>query len=86
MDAQRDPKYPGSNGTQYITFYYMAQIPHDAVREINTGSAEEQDYKVHLLTWDEAQERLAPNPVWQHRCTVQMARRIYESRVEYRSE
>jgi len=39
---------------EYIAFWYVGQIPEDAVRELGTGMADEQDYVSHLVTKEEA--------------------------------
>ena len=39
---------------EYIAFWYVGQIPEDAVRELGTGMADEQDYVGHLVTKEEA--------------------------------
>ena len=43
-----------SPAVEYIAFWYVGQIPEDAVRELGTGMADEQDYVSHLVTKEEA--------------------------------
>lgn len=43
-----------SPAVEYIAFWYVGQIPEDAVRELGTGMPDEQDYVSHLLTKEEA--------------------------------
>ncbi|KAF9054100.1 hypothetical protein BJ165DRAFT_1436045 [Panaeolus papilionaceus] len=43
-----------AQGGQYLTFWYVAQIPADAVHEEGTGMSDEQDFESHLLTYEEA--------------------------------
>ncbi|TFY67372.1 hypothetical protein EVG20_g3966 [Dentipellis fragilis] len=45
-------------GGEYLAFYYVGQIPADAVRDTNTGMPDEQAYVGHLLDLDTAMERL----------------------------
>ncbi|KAA1474137.1 hypothetical protein DENSPDRAFT_873203 [Dentipellis sp. KUC8613] len=45
-------------GGEYIAFYYVGQIPADAVRETKTGMPDEQTYVGHLLDLETAIERL----------------------------
>lgn len=50
---------------EYIAFWYVGQIPEDAVRELGTGMADEQDYVSHLVTKEEALDgRLNENESW----------------------
>ncbi|KAI0000752.1 hypothetical protein BJV74DRAFT_110510 [Russula compacta] len=46
------------HGGQYITFYYVGQIPADAVREQSTGMPDEVHYVGKLLELEEALRRL----------------------------
>jgi len=43
---------------EYLSFYYVGQIPDDAVPEENTRMPDEQTYVTHLLSIEEAYERL----------------------------
>ncbi|KAJ7042958.1 NUDIX hydrolase domain-like protein [Mycena alexandri] len=43
---------------EYLTFWYVGQIPADAVREEGTGMPDEVNYEAHLLSLDEAVGRL----------------------------
>jgi len=45
-------------GTEYICFYYIAQIPEDAVPETGTKMWDEQGYVTHLLPLEEALSKL----------------------------
>ncbi|KAI0262771.1 hypothetical protein BC834DRAFT_890168 [Gloeopeniophorella convolvens] len=50
--------YGADPGGQYLTFYYAAQIPADAVRARGTGMPDEQHYVGTLLARDDALCRL----------------------------
>ncbi|KAG5731119.1 hypothetical protein E4T56_gene15567 [Termitomyces sp. T112] len=43
---------------EYMTFWYAGQIPPDAVHETGTGMPDEQTYTSHILTYEEAMNRL----------------------------
>ncbi|KDQ55963.1 hypothetical protein JAAARDRAFT_195208 [Jaapia argillacea MUCL 33604] len=49
----------GDRGGEYITFWYVGQIPEDAVREEDTGMSDEKHYTSHLLSVEEVIERLS---------------------------
>ncbi|GBE86932.1 hypothetical protein SCP_1001760 [Sparassis crispa] len=51
---QGRPPRTGDNGGEYLTFWYVGQIPDGAVPELNTGMPDEKNYKSYLLTFDEA--------------------------------
>ncbi|KAI0718463.1 NUDIX hydrolase domain-like protein, partial [Fomitopsis betulina] len=53
-----DVSYPGDKGGEYLTFWYIGQIAHDAVHEGDTGMPDEKEYQSHLLTLDDACARL----------------------------
>ncbi|KAH9837718.1 uncharacterized protein C8Q71DRAFT_557804 [Rhodofomes roseus] len=53
-----DEVWPGDRGGEYITFWYIGQIPRDAVHEADTGMADEKEYQSHLLELDDACEKL----------------------------
>ncbi|KAJ7730256.1 NUDIX hydrolase domain-like protein [Mycena maculata] len=46
---------------EYLTFWYIGQIPADAVREEGTGMPDEVNYETHLLSVEEATKKLFPN-------------------------
>ncbi|KAJ7452038.1 NUDIX hydrolase domain-like protein [Mycena galericulata] len=46
---------------EYLTFWYVGQIPADAVREEGTGMPDEINYETHLLSVDEALKNLFPD-------------------------
>ena len=71
---KKDGNQPIS-GTEYLTFWYAAQIPHDAVREENTGMPDEVAYETHLLSIEEALEKLAGLEV--HRKVVEIAWKLW---------
>ncbi|TFK48205.1 hypothetical protein OE88DRAFT_557685 [Heliocybe sulcata] len=48
----------GGHGGEYLTFWYVGYIDEDAVREENTGMIDEKQYVSHLLTPQQALERL----------------------------
>jgi len=56
---------PDEGGTEYICFYYIAEIPEDAVQEKDTKMWDEQGYVSHLLPFEEAKKKL-------ERCDVHM--------------
>jgi 8-oxo-dGTP pyrophosphatase MutT (NUDIX family) len=41
-------------GGEYLTFYYVGQIPEGAIHETGTGMPDEQNYTSHLLSIEEA--------------------------------
>jgi ADP-ribose pyrophosphatase YjhB (NUDIX family) len=45
-------------GREYLTTWYVGQIPEDAVREVGTGMPDEQNYESHLLPYEEALQRV----------------------------
>jgi hypothetical protein len=50
---------------EYIAFWYVGQIPENAVRELGTGMPDEQDYVGHLVTKEEALDgRLSEDESW----------------------
>jgi len=51
---------------EYFTFWYVGQIPHGAIHEEGTGMPNESTYVAHLLTIDEALEKLRSNEVQCH--------------------
>jgi len=52
------PRYRGDYGGEYLTFWYVGCIDADAVRAEGTGMSDEQHYVGHLLTVQEALEKL----------------------------
>jgi len=56
--AARLKSRPNDGGTEYICFYYVAEIPEDAKPEANTKMWDEQGYVTHLLSLEEACSRL----------------------------
>jgi len=65
----------GGNGGEYLTFWYVGLINEDAVREENTGMFDEQQYVSHLLSPQEAIEKLGNTGIEAH--IVQMAWDLY---------
>ncbi|TFK48202.1 hypothetical protein OE88DRAFT_1647196 [Heliocybe sulcata] len=53
------PRYRGDHGGEYLTFWYVGCIDNDAVREERTGMSDEQEYVGHLLTPQQAIDRLS---------------------------
>ena len=50
---------------EYTAFWYVGQIPEDAVRELGTGMEDERDYVSHLVTKEEALDgRLEEDESW----------------------
>jgi len=47
-------RYPG----EYLTSWYVGQIPHDAIYQSGTGMSNEQSFTSYLFTFDEAMEKL----------------------------
>lgn len=64
---------------EYITFWYIAYIPIDAVKELNTGMADESHYVSHLLSFEEAIQKLS----WEHGHVAEKGFRIWQLSVEY---
>ncbi|KAI9463930.1 hypothetical protein F5148DRAFT_1210563 [Russula earlei] len=57
---RRGVREPVDSGGEYITFYYVGQIPADAVREELTGMPDEMSYVGKLLELEEALSLLPP--------------------------
>ncbi|TFK71203.1 hypothetical protein BDN72DRAFT_765338, partial [Pluteus cervinus] len=51
----------GAVAGEYLTLWYVGEIPEDAVREENTGMPDELHFVSHLVTVEEARERLHPS-------------------------
>ncbi|OCH92522.1 hypothetical protein OBBRIDRAFT_791116 [Obba rivulosa] len=49
---------PGAQGGEYLTFWYVGQIPEDAVHHSNTGMANEQNYQTRLVSIEDALKAL----------------------------
>ncbi|PPR05099.1 hypothetical protein CVT24_010086 [Panaeolus cyanescens] len=47
-----------AQGGQYLTFWYVAQIPENAIHEKGTGMPDEQDFESHLLTYEQAMKNV----------------------------
>ncbi|KAJ7161055.1 NUDIX hydrolase domain-like protein [Mycena filopes] len=43
---------------EYLTFWYVGQIPADAVREVGTGMPDEVNYESHLVSIEDAMKHL----------------------------
>jgi hypothetical protein len=82
---RRDPLHPGENGLIYVAFWYMCQIPPEAVKEENTAMDDEEGYATHLLGWDEAEERMKSCPLGAFRDILKLARRLWEDECERRA-
>ncbi|GLB44509.1 putative NUDIX domain containing protein [Lyophyllum shimeji] len=83
-----------SNG-EYLTSWYVGQIPADSVRKDGTGMANEQTYSSHLSTYDEAMELLYGAErdvlryawaVYEHTLDIQEKERRREARKKHRSD
>ncbi|EIM80205.1 uncharacterized protein STEHIDRAFT_28238, partial [Stereum hirsutum FP-91666 SS1] len=70
------------NGGIYQAFYYVGQIPADAVREENTGMPDEQTYVGTLLDLEEALKLLSPS---EGRVAL-MAYRLWKQTLELEEE
>jgi hypothetical protein len=46
------------NGGEYLSFYYVGKLAVDAVHQEGTGMPDEKTYTTHLLSVDEATEKL----------------------------
>lgn len=81
-----DPRYPSPNGLQYICFWYLAQIPDDAVEEKKTRTAFEADYETLLLPFEEAVELMTSDSNdyidWSHRTVLISAWRLWEEHLD----
>jgi hypothetical protein len=53
---------PEYGGTEYICFYYIAQIPADAEPETGTKMWDEQGYVSHLLPFEEVLKKFEHDP------------------------
>jgi len=78
---------------EYIAFWYVGQIPEDAVRELGTGMPDEQNYVSHLVTKEEALDgRLHNNEAWvvwtAYDCweKTEVARKEWEAKRNQRQE
>ncbi|KAI0314701.1 hypothetical protein OF83DRAFT_1063381 [Amylostereum chailletii] len=78
-----------NTGTEYLAFYYVGQIPADAVREENTGMDDEQTYVGTLLDVTDAVARLddmeshvvaLSHHVWQYTVDTQTKEREAEAK------
>jgi len=78
-------KYPG----EYLTSWYVGQIPADAIYRPNTGMSNEKTYSSHLFTFDEAMQKLHGSQkrvleyvwdVYRHTRNVQEERRQEQER------
>ena len=69
---------------EYIAFWYVGQIPEDAVRELGTGMPDEQDYVSHLVTRQEALDgRLDDHEAWVVYCAYEGWERTETARKEW---
>ena len=82
MGPWRDPLYPSAKGGEYITFWYLAQIPEGVELELGTQMADEAGYVTHLFTFEEALEKMESHTSAgiMHRCVLSMAKKIWECR------
>ncbi|CCM00710.1 uncharacterized protein FIBRA_02750 [Fibroporia radiculosa] len=78
--AQRSPREDG--GGEYLTFWYIGQIPADAVCEANTGMPDEQHYESHLLDYEEACSRLYASGMHKWVIVLQVAYKLWEETQE----
>ncbi|KAK7055501.1 Nudix hydrolase domain-containing protein [Favolaschia claudopus] len=75
---------------EYLTFWYVGQIPEDAVREENTGMPDEVNFVTHLVDVNEAlkllcaEEALIVHYAWKLFCctNVELEKRSREQPVE----
>jgi len=58
LSAWRPGRGNRKSGGEYLTSWYIGQIPVDAVCKDGTGMADEQTYTSHLFTYNDAMERL----------------------------
>lgn len=56
---QRSSDPPSSSGGEYIVFWFLCQIPADALLEQGTRMPDEQGFVTHLLPFEEAVERMS---------------------------
>ncbi|KAI0354272.1 hypothetical protein OH77DRAFT_1426340 [Trametes cingulata] len=59
VNLQRWQKKRGDNGGEYLTFWYVGQIPEDAVVETGTRMPDEVGYETFLVTHEQAMHLLA---------------------------
>jgi len=77
------------SGGEYLVFWYIGQIPADAIREEGTGMPDEQNYTSYLLSAEEAlQKRLSPleKRIIHYACTVYMDSLNHDARLEAESQ
>ncbi|KAF5325952.1 hypothetical protein D9611_001018 [Ephemerocybe angulata] len=67
------------HGGEYLITWYLGSIPENAVRETGTGMPDEVDYVSHLLTFEEARERVPPA----ERRVLNWAWRVYCDTLHY---
>ncbi|KAL7278711.1 hypothetical protein ACG7TL_007713 [Trametes sanguinea] len=82
--SQSDP------GGEYLVFWYVGQIPDDAVVETGTRMPDEQGYETHLVTLEQAEQLLRGGlrrivrmavDLWRHTQAV-MRQRVYHQLME----
>lgn len=74
---------PGDdNGGEYLTFWYVGQIPEDAVHEENTGMPDEKNYTSYLLGLDDALEKLRSTGGTSEAVVLHMAYARWEATIE----
>lgn len=64
--------------TEYLTFWYVAQIGPHAVMEQNTRMPDEIDYVTHLLSWEHALWYLDHHGSAQHLKVLKIAKMLWE--------
>ncbi|KAI0056830.1 hypothetical protein BV25DRAFT_1813410 [Artomyces pyxidatus] len=85
-----EPIRRSETGREYLAFYYVGQIPADAVREEKTGMSDEQAYVGMLVTEQEACARLSDpweghivgKAFWYWRATVKIMQKVREEEEE----
>ncbi|KZT31904.1 hypothetical protein SISSUDRAFT_994600 [Sistotremastrum suecicum HHB10207 ss-3] len=68
---------PEPTGTEYLTFWYVAQIGPDAVMEQNTKMPDEVEYVTNLMSWDEAIQCLSRNGPESHLQVLKIAQMLW---------
>ncbi|EPS98869.1 hypothetical protein FOMPIDRAFT_1017399 [Fomitopsis schrenkii] len=81
-----DRHYPGDDGGEYLTFWYVGQIAQDAVHERDTGMPDEKEYQSHLLTLEDACARLKACAMDEFAAILCTAYELWRCTVTYQEE
>ncbi|KIM81965.1 hypothetical protein PILCRDRAFT_820843 [Piloderma croceum F 1598] len=70
------------NGGEYLSFYYVGQIPPDAVHNEGTGMPDEQSFTTHLLSVKDAVEKAG----WLEGLVIHKAWKLWQSTVAIQAD